>query len=52
MNFYNCKRRHRSIGKITPREKWMEGLKIKSETNFQSQLESGNKAKYLCLCPS
>lgn len=31
MNFYNNKRRHRGIGKITPQEKWMEGLKIKSK---------------------
>lgn len=46
MNFYNHKRRHRSIGKITPQEKWMEGLKIKSkiksETNYLC-IENQNK---------
>jgi len=35
MNHYNHKRRHRSIGKITPQEKWMEGLKIKSKLKIK-----------------
>lgn len=29
MNFYNCKRRHRSIGKITPQEKWNQYMEKK-----------------------
>jgi len=37
MNFYNCKRRHRSIGKITPQEKWTEGLKIKSKIKSETE---------------
>lgn len=42
MNFYNHKRRHRGIGKITPQEKWIEGLKIKSKLKTQTD-------NYLCI---
>lgn len=41
MDFYNNKRRHRSIGKITPQEKWLEGLKIKSKIKSETN--------YLCI---
>lgn len=41
MDFYNNKRRHRSIGKITPQEKWTKGLKIKSKIKSQTD--------YLCI---
>lgn len=41
MHHYNHKRRHRSIGKITPQEKWIEGLKIKSKLKAQTN-------NYLC----
>lgn len=46
MEHYNHKRRHRSIGKITPHEKWIEGLKIKSIIKSETKyLYTENKIK-------
>lgn len=42
MEYYNYRRRHRGIGKITPQQKWMEGLQIKSKLKTQTN-------DYLCL---